>query len=95
LRRTPERAKVSRTKEGAPEMTQSIRVDPASGLKVFDTRAAKANERIAGKGYSVVTDAALTALPELPAGATFNAEEQAKYREFKEARQGAADYIPM
>ena len=76
-------------------MTQSIRVDPASGLKVFDTRAAKANERIAGKGYSVVTDAALTALPELPAGATFNAEEQAKYRAFKEARRGAADYIPM
>ena len=76
-------------------MTESIRVDPASGLKVFDTRAAKANDRIAGKGYSVVTDAALTALPELPAGATFNAEEQAKYRAFKEARQGAADYIPM
>jgi cyclohexanone monooxygenase len=76
-------------------MTQSIRVDPASGLKRFDTRAAKANERIAGKGYSVVTDAALTALPELPAGATFNAQEQAKYRAFKEARRGAADYIPM
>jgi cyclohexanone monooxygenase len=76
-------------------MTQSIRVDPNSGLKVFDTRAAKANERIAGKGYSVVTDAALTALPELPAGATFNAEEQAKYRAFKEARRGAADYIAM
>jgi len=34
-------------------------------------------------------------LPELPAGATFNAEEQAKYRAFKEARRGAADYIAM
>ncbi len=76
-------------------MTTPIRVDPATGLKVFDTRAAKANANIAGKGYSVVTDAALTALPELPPGATFDAEEQAKYRAFKEARRGAADYIPM
>ena len=25
----------------------------------------------------------------------FNAEEQAKYREFKEARRGAADYMAM
>ena len=76
-------------------MTVSIRVDPASGRKVFDTRAAKANASIAGKGYSVVTDAALTTLPELPPGATFNAEEQARYRAFKEARRGAADYIAM
>ena len=56
-------------------MTQAIRIDPASGLKLFDTRAAKANASIAGKGYSVVTDAALTTLPELPAGATFRSEE--------------------
>src|SRR5579863_8227254 len=76
-------------------MTVSVRVDPASGLKVFDTRAAKANASIAGKGYSGVTDAALTTLPELPPGATFNAEEQAKYRAFKEVRRGAADYIAM
>ncbi|HZZ86994.1 MAG TPA: NAD(P)/FAD-dependent oxidoreductase [Caulobacteraceae bacterium] len=73
----------------------AIRVDPTTGLKVFDTRAAKATDAIAGKGYSVVTDAALTAMPELPAGATFNADEQARYRAFKEARRGAADYIPL
>ena len=76
-------------------MSEAIRVDPVSGLKVFDTKAAKATAGIAGKGYSVVHDAALTALPELPAGATFNAEEQAKYLAFKETRRGAADYIPM
>ena len=73
----------------------AIQIDPASGLKRFDTRAAKASERIAGKGYSVIADEALTTLPELPAGATFNAEEQARYRAFKEARRGAADYIPL
>ena len=33
----------------------------------------------------------LTSLPPQPAGAVFDAEEQAKYREFKEARRGAAD----
>jgi len=73
----------------------SIRIDPATGLKVFATRAAKATERITGKGYSIVTDESLKVLPELPAGATFNAQEQAKYREFKEARRGAADYMAM
>ena len=73
----------------------SIRVDPQSGLKVFDTRAAKSTEKIRGKGYSPVADATLTELPEPPPGAVFNAEEQAKYREFKEARRGAADYMTM
>ncbi len=73
----------------------SIRIDPASGLKTFNTRAAKATDRIAGKGYSIVSDEALKTLPELPPGATFNAAEQAKYRQFKEARRGAADYMAM
>lgn len=76
-------------------MNAAIRIDPESGRKVFATRAAKATDRIAGKGYSVVTDELLTALPELPPGATFNAEEQAKYRAFNEKRAGAADYMAM
>src|SRR5579863_8160039 len=76
-------------------MNAAVRIDPETGLKVFNTRAAKASEKIAGKGYSVVADRKLTELPEMPAGATFNAEEQAKYRAFKEARRGAADYMAM
>ncbi|MGY9055421.1 MAG: flavin-containing monooxygenase [Alphaproteobacteria bacterium] len=74
---------------------QAIQIDPGTGRKIFRTRAAKATERIAGKGYSVVADKALTTLPEAPPGAVFNAEEQAKYRAFKEAREGAADYMAM
>ena len=73
----------------------SIMINPETGLKVFATRAAKATDKIAGKGYSPVSDEALTSLPEPPAGAVFNAEEQARYRDFKEARRGAADYITM
>ena len=76
-------------------MKTAVSIDPETGLKVFDTRAAKASEKIAGKGYSVLSDQKLKELPELPPGATFNAEEQAKYREFKEARSGAADYSAM
>ena len=76
-------------------MTAPIRIDPDTGLKIFATRAAMATDRIAGKGYSIVTEEALKTLPELPPGATFNAEEQAKYRAFKEARRGAADYMTM
>ena len=73
----------------------SIRIDPNTGLKLFDTRAAKANDRIVGKGYSIIQDEALTTLPTLPPGAVFDAEEQAKYRAFKETRRGAADYMSM
>ena len=76
-------------------MQPAIRIDAATGLKLFNTRAAKASERIAGKGYSPVADEALTTLPPPPPGAVFNAEEQARYREYNKARQGAADYIAM
>ena len=72
-----------------------IKIDPETGLKIFNTRAEKANDKITGKGYSVVTDEALTALPESKAGAVFNAEEQAKYLEMKASRTGVADYIEM
>ncbi|MBT4688787.1 MAG: NAD(P)/FAD-dependent oxidoreductase [Rhodospirillaceae bacterium] len=72
-----------------------IQIDPATGLKKFNTRAAKASANIAGKGYSVIDDVAQKTLPPAPAGAVFNAAEQAKYRAFKETRQGAADYMAM
>jgi cyclohexanone monooxygenase len=76
-------------------MMPPIRTDEATGLKIFNTRAARATEKIAGKGYSTIDDEALKTLPPPPPGAVFNAEEQAKYRAFKEARRGAADYIAM
>ena len=76
-------------------MTASIRVDPLTGQKLFNTRAAKATEKIAGKGYSTVTDVSLKTLPDPPPGARFNADEQARYRANKEARRGAADYMAM
>jgi cyclohexanone monooxygenase len=76
-------------------MDAAIRIDPETSLKIFNTRAAKASEKIAGKGYSVLTDQKLKELPELSPGASFNAQEQAKYREYKDARRGAADYIAM
>ena len=76
-------------------MTLPIHIDAATGRKTFNTRAAKASEKIAGKGYSAVTEEALRTLPPPPPGAVFNAEEQARYRENKEARRGAADYITM
>ncbi len=42
-----------------------IKIDPETGLKIFNTRAEKANDKITGKGYSVVTDEALTTLAEV------------------------------
>src|SRR5271154_7042281 len=71
-----------------PKMNAAVRIDPETGLKVFNTRAAKASEKITGKGYSVTADQKLKELPELPPGATFNAEEQAKYLAFKPLAHG-------
>jgi cyclohexanone monooxygenase len=76
-------------------MTAVIRIDPSTGRKIFSTRAAKATDKIAGNGYAVNLDQKLKTLPPPPPGAAFNAEEQRKYREFKEAREGAADYMAM
>ena len=73
----------------------AIQINPTTGLKEFNTRAAKAAVAIAGQGYGVESNEALKTLPEAPPGAAFNAEEQARYRDFKEARRGAADYIAM
>ena len=72
----------------------SITVDPESGLKIFETRAASRMGGVQGRGYAVVEDKLMQMAPE-PAGAAFNATEQAKYREFKEARRGSADYMAL
>ena len=76
-------------------MSSAIQINPETGRKIFNTRAAKANEKITGKGYSTINDDSLTSLPPPPPGAVFNATEKAKYREFKEARRGAADYMAL
>ena len=76
-------------------MMPAIRIDDTTGQKLFNTRAAKASEKIDGKGYSPVTDLALKSLPDAPAGASYNEAERAKYQAFKESRRGAADYMPM
>jgi cyclohexanone monooxygenase len=78
-----------------PTEHTAVRVDPATGRKTFDTRAAKASERITGSGYGITSDEALKTLPPHPPGASFSVEEQEKYRRFKEARRGAADYMAM
>jgi len=73
----------------------SIRIDPDTGLKIFNTRAASMIDAVVGRGYSVTQDESLKTLPPQPPGAVFNAEEQAQYRANKEARRGAADYMAM
>ena len=45
-------------------MIAAVRIDPETGLKIFNTRAAKASEKITGKGYSVLADQKLKELPE-------------------------------
>jgi cation diffusion facilitator CzcD-associated flavoprotein CzcO len=75
--------------------TPAVRIDPATGRKLFNTRAEKASDRITGKGYDVVDDPAKLTLPEIKRDAEFDADEKARYREFNDVRQGTDDYIRM
>ena len=63
-------------------MTASIRIDPETGQKHFNTRAAKATHKIAGKGYSVIEEESLKTLPPPPPGAVFNAANEAAVEAF-------------
>ena len=65
----------------------AVKVDPDTGLKVLIRGLQKDKDKIAGKGYSTIDDVALKTLPPAPVGAVFDAEEQAKYKAFKEARR--------
>ena len=73
----------------------SIRIDPETGLKIFNTRAAEVSTKTSGKGYAIIDDENLKTLPEVSSDLLFDAEEQAKYRENKEARTGSAEYVAM
>ena len=75
--------------------SEAVSTDPETGLKIFSTRAARKTDKIGGKGYSAISDESLKILPDSPAGAVFSAQEQEKYRKFKEERIGSADYISM
>jgi cyclohexanone monooxygenase len=73
----------------------AVRIDPATGRKVFATRAQSTVPASAfgQRGYGVTDDAQLKSLPDQPIGAVFGAEEQEHYRVQKEVRRGSADYV--
>lgn len=73
----------------------AVRVDPATGRKLFNTRATATTGQFSGSGYSIVSDEALKTLPPKPEGAVFSPVEQERYRAFTEARRGAARYVQM
>src|SRR5215217_5613837 len=73
----------------------AVRIDPATGQKLFNTRAAKASARIVGKGYDVLDAPELVSMPEAKADITFDAEAQTHQRAFIEARRGTDDYMRM
>ncbi|MGE0732984.1 MAG: flavin-containing monooxygenase, partial [Acidimicrobiia bacterium] len=84
------------TKE-LPTMSSSavpaVRIDPETGHKLFNTRAAKASARIVGKGYDVLDQAEVVRMPEQRPELTFDEEAQAQQRSFIEARRGNDDYL--
>ena len=73
----------------------AVRVDPATGHKLFNTRAAKASARIVGKGYDVLDRPELLTMPEARTGIRFDEEAQAQQRSFIETRRGVDDYMAM
>ena len=75
----------------------AISVDPATGTEdLRHPRRAKADGQDQRQGLLDRRRRARSRrCPPQPPGAVFDAEEQAKYRAFKEARRGAADYMAM
>ena len=65
-------------------MTKAIQIDPKTGLKIFNTKASLATQKIKGQGYSINSNIKSKSLPNEPVGAVFDAKEQAKYKEFKD-----------
>ena len=78
----------------ASQATPAVRIDSATGRKLFNTRAEPAGD-IVGKGYSVVTDADKLELPELRDRVSFDAAQQARYREYTDERRGTDEYMAM
>jgi len=77
------------------DTTPAIRIDPETGLKLFNTRAKTASAKIAGKGYGVVENAEYATLPAFNADAAYDDQAKAQIRDFNEARRGADDYMAM
>lgn len=73
----------------------AISIDPKTGLKVFQTRSEIAKDRTSSGGFVVNKDETSKILPDAPAGAVFNAQEQAKYLAQKEARAGSGEFIAL
>lgn len=73
----------------------AISIDPKTGLKVFNTRSEIAKDRTSSGGFEVNKDATSKILPDAPAGAVFNAQEQAKYLAQKEARAGSGEFVAL
>jgi cation diffusion facilitator CzcD-associated flavoprotein CzcO len=73
---------------------QAISIDPDTGRKRFDTRAA-ANPRVQGSGYRVIDDERLTTLPEQPVGASFDDDARDRYRRDKHMREGSGDFVAL
>ena len=73
----------------------TFEIDKETGLKIFNTRAAIVRERTQKTGFRVNSDDKAKILPDAPAGAVFNAKEQARYLAEKEARVGAAEFVRM
>ena len=60
-------------------MNAPIRTDAITGLKIFSTRAAKATDKITGKGYSEIDDQALASYLMYPKVFTDFARAQETY----------------
>lgn len=74
---------------------QPIRIDPANGRKLFDTRAEKSSARVAGSGYEIVSDKQYLTLPEYKDDIAYDDQAKSQIRNFNEQRRGADDFMLM
>ena len=76
-------------------MSPAIQIDPDTGLKRFNTRAAPASNRIQGRGYDVIREERYITMPAYRPEAAYDADAQADVRRFNDARRDTDNYMKM
>ncbi len=76
-------------------MSEAIRIDPGTGLKLFNTRAEKASDRIQGRGYKVIDEERFITMPAYKPDAAFDEIAKGKIRKFNDARRDTDNYMKM
>ena len=72
-----------------------VRIDPVSGLKLFNTRAEKSSNRVAGTGYGVNQTERFRTMPAFKKDLAYDDDAKSQVRNFNDSRRDTDNYMKM